>query len=370
MTYLDNAATTPVLPEVKAALIAALGDEYGNASSLHLAGRNSRTLMDEARANLMKALGDSSQGEVIFTSGGTESDNMAVFGAAKLNAKRVGKHIVTTSVEHDAVRMAVKRLESDGFEVTWITPGKTGGISAEQITDAVRDDTALVSVMSVCNETGNIYPIAEIADEIKRRKLGALLHTDAVQGFMKIPLNVKHLGADLVTVSAHKIGGVKGCGALWLRLGIALPPLLHGGGQEKGLRSGTESVPLISAFGKAAVYSGFISGAMKDALLDGLGNLDAVILGTPEAPHIAAFALPGIPAEALMSYLDSKGICISRGSACKRGRRSHVWDAFELPRKISDSAVRVSFGWQNTLEDVEVLLAALQDAKTKIRART
>jgi cysteine desulfurase len=368
LVYLDNAATTPVAPEAKAALLDALRDDVANPSSMHLPGRNAKQIVENARTALNSALGGASTGVPIFTSGGTESDNSAIFGAAALNAKRVGMHIVTTDVEHDAVRMAVKKLESDGFVVTSLPPDSDGSISAERLISAIRPDTALVSVMSVCNETGNVYPVREVAAHVRRAKLGALVHTDAVQAFGKIPLNVQELGADLVTVSAHKVGGVKGCGALWLRLGLALPPYLHGGGQERNLRSGTESVPLIAAF--AAVSNpGFIAPSMRDSLLDGLSELDAQVLGTPDAPHIVAFALPPIPAEVLMSFLDARGICISRGSACKRGRRSHVWDAFNLPRKLSDCAVRVSFGRQNTPQDVAILLTALRDAKRTLRTR-
>jgi cysteine desulfurase len=368
MIYLDNAATTPVLPAAKTALIAALGDEFANPSSLHLPGRNAKALIEDARTAVLKALGQGAEsgGELVFTSGGTEADNTAVFGAAKLNAKRVGRHVVTTAVEHDAVLNACKQLEREDFEVTYVKPGKDGGVSVDAIGAAIREDTGLVSIMSVCNETGNVYPVQQVAELLKHRKLGALLHTDAVQAFWKIPLSVKTLGADLVTVSAHKIGGVKGSGALWIRRGLALPTLLYGGGQERGLRSGTESVPLITAFGAAAKSAGFVPVSLKDELLQGLVPLGAVVLGSPQAPHIAAFALQGIPAEVLMNYLDSKGICISRGSACKRGRRSHVWDAFGIPRTLSDSAVRVSFGHGNTAEDVVALLAELANAKKVI----
>ncbi|MDR2360684.1 MAG: cysteine desulfurase [Oscillospiraceae bacterium] len=371
MIYLDYAATSLILPEARVAAISAMSDEYANASSLHLPGRNAKRIIEDARIAVAKAMGESGAkiGEVIFTSGGTESDNMAIFGAARLMEKRIGKHIVTTEVEHDAVRAPIKRLEQEGYSVTRIKPDKRGVITAAQIADACREDTCLVSVMSVCNETGNIYPISQAAAEIKRRKLPALIHTDAVQAFKSIPMSVKTSGADLISVSSHKIGGIKGVGALWIRLGLRLPPLILGGGQEREFRSGTEPVPIIAAFGKAAEFSASVSPGLKETLMGGLAELNAEILGSPDSPRITAFSVPGIPAEVLMNCLDAKGICISRGSACKRGRRSHVWDALGLPRSVYDSAVRVSFGFGSTIDDVRELIKQLGNAVKEIAHR-
>ncbi|MDR2605901.1 MAG: aminotransferase class V-fold PLP-dependent enzyme, partial [Oscillospiraceae bacterium] len=254
MIYLDNAATTPVLPEAREAFTAAIANEYANPSSSHLLGRNAKKLLELSRLKIAAKL--PANMEIIFTSGGTEANNIALFGAAKLNAKRVGRHIVTTLMEHDAVRLPVAQLEKQGWEVTRLKPDAQGRIRLEQFDEAIRGDTALVSVMSVCNETGNVYPVADVSELIRRRRLETLLHCDAVQAFGKLVIP----SADLITISAHKIGGVKGSGALAInnkRLRPSnFPPLMFGGGQESGVRSGTEALPLIAAFAAAAESAG------------------------------------------------------------------------------------------------------------------
>jgi cysteine desulfurase len=361
MIYLDNAATAPVIPEAVEAFIAAAGDEYANPSSSHLPGRNAKKLLELSREKLAAKLPPNR--EIIFTSGGTEANNIAVFGAAKLNSKRVGKHIVTTMMEHDAVRLPSNELEKQGYEVTRLKPDRQGRVSIEQFDVAIRVDTALVSVMSVCNETGNIYPVTEVAELIKRRKLETLLHCDAVQAFGKIQIPP----ADLISLSAHKIGGIKGVGALAIntkRLRPSnFPPIVYGGGQELGVRSGTEPLQLIAAFAAAAEHLQPFTHECKNRLISGLAEIEgAEVLGSPEAPHVVALAIPGIPAEVLMNYLDAKEIFVSKGSACKRGQASHAWDAMGLHAKLGSSAIRVSFGRNSTVNEVDVLLTELQNA--------
>jgi len=368
MIYFDNAATAPALPAAREAFIQATSEEYANPSSSHLPGRNAKKLLELSRSRVAAKLPPNM--EVIFTSGGTEANNIAIFGAAKLNAKRVGKHIVTTMMEHDAVRLPIAELEKQGWEVTRLKPDRAGHITLEQFDAAIREDTALISVMSVCNETGNIYPVAEVSELIKRRKSEALLHCDSVQALGKITIPP----ADLISLSAHKIGGVRGAGALAINTKrlrpVNFPPLVFGGGQELGVRSGTEPLPVIAAFGAAAENLTRLTSECKNRLLNGLTAIDgAEVLGSPEAPHVVALAIPGIPAEVLMNYLDAREIFVSKGSACKRGQASHAWDAMGLPPKLGSSAIRVSFGYKNTIAEVDKFLEELSNAAKELQRR-
>ena len=247
--YLDNAATTRVCPAAVAAAVAAMSEGFGNPSSRHEAGKRAEQLVKESRADIARALGADS-GEVFFTSCGTESDNWAIWGAVELN-KRVGKHIITTAIEHDAVLAPCRALEREGYEVTYLQPDRMGNITVQQVADALREDTALVSMMLVNNELGTILPVAEVAKLLREKRSGALLHCDAVQGFLHVPFTVKELGVDLLSVSGHKVHAPKGIGALYIRSGVKLPAHLLGGGQERGLRSGTEPTAQIAAFAAA-----------------------------------------------------------------------------------------------------------------------
>ena len=369
MIYLDNAAATRVCPEAAQAALRAMTEAYGNPSSTHAPGRSARAALTGARGAIARSLG-AEPGEIFFTSGGTEGDNWALISGAE-RMRRQGGHILSSQAEHDAVRKTLDALEARGFTVTRLRPGPDGAVSADAVREALREDTILVSLMLVNNETGAVTDIPAVASVLKETGSRALLHTDAVQGYLKLPLRVKTLGADLITLSGHKIHAPKGVGALYVRKGLKLGPLLRGGGQEEGLRSGTENLPGILAF--AAAAEAFLADTDARARMDSLralaadtlrGELGAVVIGGG-APHILSVSLPGYRAEMLLNALDGLGICVSMGSACKRGGRSHVLTAMGLPPKIVDGALRISLGRFNTREDITALCAALAD----IRAR-
>ena len=350
MIYLDNAATTRPCREAAEAVAEAMTGTWGNPSAGHAPGREARAAMEKAREQVLKAMGPgSSRGSLIFTSGGTEADNLALFGGAKKQIHR-GRHIMT---------------------VTLLDPDASGRIPAEAVEEALQPDTVLVSLMLVNNETGGITDIPRVAAMLKERKSGALLHTDAVQAFLKLPWSPDRLGADLITLSSHKICGPKGAGALWCRSGLSLPPLLRGGGQEGGLRSGTEPMPAILGFGAAAAaVSGLGDRSARYAALSALVRRElpqALFIGDPEvcAGHILCVSFPGARGEVLQNWLDSKGICVSRGSACAKGRRSHVLEAMGLPGKVIDGALRISFGPESTEEEVREFCSVLREAVSR-----
>ena len=360
MIYLDNAATTKPCIEAAEAMSRALTDCWGNPSATHAPGRAAKKLLDESRKQVMEALG-AKNGTLLFTSGGTEADNQAVKCAAALMKHR-GNHIISSMAEHEAILNSLASLKSQGWEVTLLKPDEYGRIPVDSVAGALREDTVLVSLMLVNNETGGVTDIPGVRKLLTERKSAALLHTDAVQAFMKIPFTVKTLGADLITVSSHKINGPKGVGALWMRDELRLPPLLHGGGQEQNYRSGTEATPAIAGFGAAA--KAYRLWAQQNDLLLHYGKLrgmvsellpDAVLIGRDSdacAGHVCCVAFPGCRAEVLQNALDAEGICVSRGSACAKGRRSHVLESMELPAGVIDGALRVSFGRDTTEADV------------------
>ncbi|MBR6654921.1 MAG: cysteine desulfurase [Oscillospiraceae bacterium] len=363
MIYLDNSATTKVCPEAVRAVTEAMTENYGNPSSGHTLGRAAGELLVSSRDKIAKALGALRE-EIYFTSGGTEADNWAIINGAKHNS-RVGKHVITTAVEHDAVLKSMKELERLGFEVEYIKPDADGNIPAQRFTDAIRPDTALISVMLVNNETGCVFPVTEIARAIKLKKSRALLHVDAVQGFLKIPFKTKALGADMISISSHKVHGPKGVGALYIKKGLHLPPLIFGGGQENGYRSGTEGLPAIAGFA-AAVDSGFkklgensahmaeLKEQLKQLLSDNLP--ECVMIGAGTAPHILSLSMPGYKSEVMMNFLDAQGICVSKGSACKRGKRSHVLEAMGLANDVMDGSLRVSLSHENTDAEIKTFV--------------
>ncbi len=362
MTYLDNAATTPMCPEAIAELARASNEVWGNPSSLHARGFAAERLIEESRRTLAAALG-AEPGELIFTPGGTFGDNLAILGAARKNA-RIGRHIITTQIEHDAVLNSVAALEAEGFEVTRIAPLADGKVSAQDVLNAVRDDTVLVSVMLVNNEVGTVQPVTEISRGLKRKKSRALLHSDGVQAFCKLGFSVKTLGADMLTVSAHKVHGPKGVGALWVRKGVKLAPITFGGGQEKGLCPGTESAPLISAFA-AAVAARDKSNraeALKAYALEKLEKVPGLQIISRGDVGTCMVSLPGFKSETVLHRLSAEEIYVSSGSACGRGKPSHVLTAMGLPRELVDSAIRISFSQYNTEEDAVRLASALTDA--------
>ena len=370
MIYLDNAATTRVCPQAAQAALEAMTEQYGNPSSRYPLGREAAKRLKEQRGQVAAALGCAPE-EIFFTSCGTEGDNWAIRGAVELG-RRKGKHIITTAFEHAAVLEPCKALEREGYEVTWLRPDRTGHISIEDLTAALRPDTVLVSMMLVNNELGTIQPVAEAARAIRAAGSPALLHTDAVQAFLKIPFTPKALGVDLLTISGHKVRAPKGVGALYIRRGLRFPPLMLGGGQEEGMRPGTEATAQTAAFaaacavGKAEMNSYTIRmKELKEYALDSLlGAIPALKrVGEGEAPHILCLTLPGYKSEVLVRVLGDMGVCVSAGSACHRGKPSHVFAAMGLPKNEMDGAFRVSFSPDSTREDVDGLREALLKAR-------
>lgn len=367
--YFDHAATTQVLPEAAQAALRAMTEEYGNPSSQYALGKRAAQALAAHREAVAQALGCRA-GEVYFTSGGTEGDNWAISLAAHLGRHR-GKHIITTAVEHAAVLEPCKALESQGYEVTYLTPGPDGRVRLADLEAALRPDTVLVSMMLVNNETGAVQPVGEAAQVLKARRSAALLHTDAIQGFLKLPFTPKALGVDLLTVSGHKIGAMKGSGALYIRSGLRAVPLIRGGGQEGGLRSGTEPTPQIAALAAACT----LGKARLEEHRDCLTGLKAyaleafrrevpglVVVAEGQAPHICAISLPGYPSQVVVRWLSDQGFCLSAGSACHRGQASHVYAAMGLSKPVRDGMLRVSFGPENTRDQVDQLAAALRGA--------
>ena len=366
MIYLDHAATTPVPREVADAMYAVLTEQYGNPSSQYPMGADMKKQVEGWRKTVAGALGCQPE-QLFFTSCGTEGDNWAVTAACWQN-RHLGRHIVTTAVEHSAVLEACKWMGQQGYEVTYLAPDGNGNITAEQVLAAVRPDTALVSVMFVNNETGNVYPIADIARGLAAKNPKTLLHTDAVQGFLKVPFTARTLGADFITISGHKIGGPKGVGGLYIGPRVRNPrPLLAGGGQEGGLRSGTEATAQIAGFAKAVELR-------CDGLTDKLAHMadikryaaeklsaipDCQLIGDGTAPHILSASLVGWPSQNMVSDLGSQGICISAGSACHRGKPSHVVAALHLPKKTAGGVIRLSFGPETTAADIDACAEAL-----------
>lgn len=373
--YLDNAATTRVCPEAADIAYKTMLETYGNPSSTHTKGREAKAVLDNARKQLAAAL-DCAPGEVYFTSCGSEGDNWAIINGAE-SMRRKGLHIISSEVEHDAVRKSMDELKRRGFEVTMLKPESDGSISPEAVAAALRPDTVLVSLMMVNNETGAVTDIAAVAKALKKAKSIALLHTDAVQGFMKVPFSAKRLGADMITVSGHKIHAPKGIGALYIKTGVKIKPYIMGGAQESGLRAGTEAMPQIAAFGKACELA---KASMNDAT-ERMAQLrqyaagrivaempETVIIGGG-APHILSISLPGWRSEVLMNFLEARSVFVSRSSACKKGGRSHVLEAMGLPAEVIDGAVRISLSRYTTKDELDELCSALKDAHDTLAHR-
>ena len=367
MIYLDHAATTPVPREVADTMYEVLTKQFGNPSSQYQLGADMKKQVEGWRKTVAGAMGCEAK-QLYFTACGTEGDNWAIQAACWQN-RHLGRHIVTTAVEHSAVLECCKWMEQQGYEVTRITPDGKGSITAEQVLEAVRPDTALVSVMMVNNELGNVYPIADIARGLASRNPKTLLHTDAVQGFLKVPFSAKALGADFITISGHKIGGPKGVGALYIGPRVRNPrPLLAGGGQEGGLRSGTEATAQIAGFAKAVELR-------TEGLADKLARMaelkayaaerltaipDLTVISDGTAPHILAVSLAGWPSQNIVNDLSAQGICISAGSACHQGKPSHVVAALKLPKRVAGGVIRLSFGPETTEADIDACAEALR----------
>ena len=364
--YLDNSATTQVLPAVAEKAVELMVEEFGNPSSLHTRGFQARKLLEEARAQVAGALGAQPE-EITFTSGGTESNNLVLFGAAQAR-RRLGNKIVTTAAEHDSVLNPCRALEQQGFQVVYLKPDSTGRLWEEALAQAIDEKTILVSVMLVNNETGAVFPVEAAGKAIRRKKAPALLHTDAVQGFGKLPFTVKRLGVDLLTLSGHKIHAPKGIGALYVKKGVRVLPRTLGGGQERGLRSGTESVPLICALGEAvkqlppARETLERVGELNSLLRQHLAQLPQVTIHSPEEglPYVLNFSAGRVRGETMLHFLAERGVYVSSGSACGRAKPSHVLEAMGLPKEQVESALRVSFSRFSTREDVEALAEGLK----------
>ena len=368
MIYLDNSATTKPCREAVEAMTAALTENWGNPSALYDFGIDTARQLRTARHQVAAAMG-AEPDRVFFTSGGTEADNWAIFGAAKRMGKR-GKHIITTAIEHHAVLNCMKELEAQGFEVTYLKPDKQGTVTLEALKEALRKDTVLVSVMMVNNEVGSVMPIDRMAKLTHRICPDAIFHTDAVQSFLKIPFAAKALGADLISVSSHKVHGPKGVGALYISPRLkSFPAQMLGGGQEGGYRSGTEGTPGIFGFAAAcaAVGATFRADGLREKALLGklteeLEKLEGIVLnGAHEAPHILSLSVPGVPTQNSLNILQDKGICVSAGSACAKGHRSHVLSAMELPPEVIDGSFRVSLCRDTTEEELQLLVKTLRD---------
>ena len=373
--YLDNAATTAVCPEAAEAAVRAMVECYGNPSSTHTRGREAARLLSSARADVADALG-CAPGELVFTSCGSESDNWAILAGAEAN-RRAGRHVISSAVEHDAVRRSLELLEQHGWEVTRLMPAPDGSIRVSDVQDALRHDTALISLMMVNNETGGVTDIAAVARMLKATGSKALLHTDAVQAFLKVPFSAKTLGADLISISGHKIHAPKGIGALYVRSGLHLRPFLVGGGQENGRRAGTEATGQIAAFAAAARIA-------KDGLAENSARMAALKTQTVErlhaaipelrhvdaaAPHILSVSLPGWRSEVLMNFLEAREIYVSKSSACKKGGRSHVLEAIGLSAPVIDGALRIGLSRYTTQEDIDALCLALKEAHDTLAHR-
>ncbi len=373
ISYFDNSATTRPCPEAVAAMTDALTEVWGNPSSLHALGIEAHRRVEAARRSVARALGAEPE-RVFFTSGGTEADNWAVFSAAQRLGKR-GKHLITTQIEHHAILHPMKELEARGFELTYLAPEADGTVSLDALRAALRPDTILVSVMMVNNEVGSLMPIQSMAKLTHRLAPNALFHTDAVQGFLKVPFRASTLEADLISVSSHKVHGPKGAGALYIRKGLSLPPYLHGGGQESGYRSGTEAVPNILGFGAACEAALpelradlARENALKERIRAGLSAIDGVVLnGAQAAPHIVSFAIPGVRSQGIINCLQDRGVYVSAGSACAKGHRSHVLEALGLAPAVIDGSVRASLSRYTTEEEAEALLSAVREAVERLR---
>ena len=367
MIYLDNSATTKPCKEAVEAMTKALTEEWGNPSALYSFGIDAAHRLRTARSAVAAALGAEAD-RVFFTSGGTEADNWAIFSTVKRMGKR-GKHIITTAVEHHAILNCMKELETQGYDITYLQPDTLGNISAADLKAALRKDTILVSIMMVNNESGAVMPIAQMAKLTHKLCPDAIFHTDAVQGFLKVPFSAKTLGADLISISSHKIHGPKGAGALYISPRLrSFPALLLGGGQEHNFRSGTEATPAILGFAAACTAGSatFREDAEKEkALLNQLiAQLSALegitINGAHDAPHILSVSIPGVPTQNSINILQDAGICVSAGSACAKGHRSHVMEAMKLPPEIIDGSFRVSLCKDTTAEEIDALIAAIR----------
>jgi len=375
--YFDNSATTKVYDEVIDVVVKTMREDYGNPSSLHLKGLDAEHLVTGSAETISKVLKCLPE-EIVFTSGGTESNNMAIIGTA-LAKKRTGKHIVVSSVEHASVSSVMQFLIREGYEVTYIPSDEHGIVSPEAFANAVREDTILVSCMHINNEIGSIMPIREIGRAVKAKNPNLYFHVDAIQSFGKIETIPKNLGADLMSVSGHKIHGPKGSGFLYIKKGTLIRPIIYGGGQQKNMRSGTENVPAIAGLGIAVekTFNNFEDKinhikSVRDRLVNGLTAIDEVYTNSDienGAPHIASISFVGVRAEVMLHTLEDKGIYVSSGSACSsnKSKESAVLSAIGLDKKRLESTLRFSFGEDNTEEEVDYAIKTINELLPMLR---
>ena len=375
MAYLDNSATTAVCEAAVAAMVQAMTATFGNPSSLHRLGIEAEQTVRQARERVAALIGAAAE-QLIFTSGGTEANNLAILGTAAAKARGTRK-AVTTAGEHPSVAACFDELEKQGWQVTRVPLRPDGTVLPQDVEAACEADTALVSAMTVNNETGALLDIADTVKRVKRKAPQAIFHTDAVQAAGKVTLKADRWGVDLMTVSSHKIHGPKGCGALYMRKGVRVLPRQIGGGQERGWRSGTEGVPAIVGFGAAAAALPTVAeqgerfGRLREALLVGVADIPDVRVHTPSVgvPYIVNLSLVGFRSETLLHFLAERDVYVSGGSACSKGKLSPVLAAMGLPENEIDSALRISFSHTNTLEDVERFCTALREAAATLRRR-
>ena len=376
MIYLDNSATTKPCAEAVEAMTAALTEHWGNPSALYGFGIEAAKKLRTARMQVAAAMG-AEPDRVFFTSGGTEADNWALFSTAKRFGKK-NRHIITTAVEHHAILHAMQELEKQGFEVTYLQPDAEGRVTLADLKAALRKDTFLVSIMMVNNESGAVMPIAQMAKLVRKLNPDAIFHTDAVQGFLKVPFQAKSLGADLISVSSHKIHGPKGAGALYISPRLkSFPAYLVGGGQENNFRSGTEGTPAIFGFAAACGVGAATLKAdierekeLLNYAIEKISGMEGIrINGAHEAPHILSLSVPGVPTQNTLNLLQEDGICISAGSACAKGHRSHVLTAMNLPGEVIDGAFRVSLSRETTREEIDQLLKSLEEKVLPFRLK-
>ena len=377
MIYADNAATTKMCPAAIQAMATCMEENYGNPSSLYAFGQQAREALEDARERIAACLGCTPR-EITFTSGGSEADNQAIFSAAKLGARKGKKHIISTAFEHHAVLHTLDTLKQQGFDITLLDVHKNGVVTAQQVQDAIREDTCLVTVMFANNEIGTIQPIAEIGKVCRER--GVLFHTDAVQAVGHIPVNVARQSIDMLSLSAHKFHGPKGIGVLYAKRGIPLDSLIHGGAQERGKRAGTENLPAIVGMAAALeqatanldAYAAKLT-PLRDRLIAGLDKIPYSELNghrEQRLPGTVNFCFEGIEGEALLLLLDDKGVCASSGSACTSGSLdpSHVLLAIGRPHEVAHGSLRLSLDDTITQEQVDYIIQAVTEVVRYLRS--
>jgi cysteine desulfurase len=373
--YLDNSATTKPCPEAVAAVYEALELLWGNPSSQHRVGLAAEELLENARSSVANKL-NCSPSEVTFTSGGTEANNLALFGASYAQRRR-GSRIVTSVVEHSSIAESAKELANRGFDVVYLEVDRNGRVNEDELARLINRDTILVSLMAVNNEVGTLQPIDAVRRAVQAVHAPALIHCDCVQAFGKLPTFPNRLGVDLITVSSHKIHGPKGAGALYIREGVQLQPLVYGGSQEGKIRPGTEPIPAIAGFGAAAkalpnpAQSLEHAATLHEKLLMGLTSIPGIKINSPAnaLPYLTNFSVPGLQSETMLNFLADRGISVSSGSACSKGKKSRVLRAMGLSNTDIAGALRVSFSRYTTPEEIDALLSALWQA-TQTLARS